>query len=301
MGLLDQLAISGLTLLPRPIMRRFAERYIAGESLEEALAAVAELEGRGYGTILDILGEDVEDESQARAVAASYVQAAERLKSAGHGTYVSIKPTHVGLSIAEELAFELYLEVARRCRELGVFVRVEMEDHSTTDATLRVFERLRGELDNVGIVLQSRLLRTLEDVDRLVPASSTDTGLNVRLVKGIYLEPRAIAHVAPDPIRDAFFEIARRLFERGSFVSLATHDDGLARRLFELRPAPDRYELQVLLGVRRELWRLWREEGHPVRVYVPFGPQWRPYSLRRLRKNPQIFRHVLRDTFARGG
>ncbi len=298
MGVVHQTAVSLLPLLPRPVMRKLASRYIAGEQLEDALQALRALAAEGYGGILDLLGEDVRDEAQARRVAADYEGAARALAGEQLDAYVSVKPTHVGLLLSEDLAFELYLALARTCGELGQLLRVEMEDHTTTDATLRVFERLRGEVENVGIVLQSRLFRTPGDIERL-----SDGPLNVRMVKGIYLEPEKIAHTAPEPIREAFVACTRLLFERGASVSLATHDDVMAERLValtrELGVATERYEFQVLLGVREWLWRLWRDAGHPVRVYVPYGPEWRAYSTRRLRKNPQIFQHLVRDFFTR--
>jgi len=212
---------------------------------------------------------------------------------------VSIKPTHLGLNISEDLAHELYAQVAEAIRPHGEFVRVEMEDHPTTDATLRIFARLRERFDNVGIVLQARLFRTPDDIAKL-PAGP----LNVRMVKGIYLEPESIAHTEPEPIREAYLACSRLLLDRGDFVAFATHDDGLAERcvreVTERGIGTDRYEFQVLLGVREPLWSHWRDAGHPVRVYVPYGPDWRAYSQRRLRKNPQIFWHVTRDVFGLG-
>ncbi|HKX45982.1 MAG TPA: proline dehydrogenase family protein, partial [Planctomycetota bacterium] len=297
--LLDRLALSLLPAIPTPVMRRLAGRYIAGERLEDALARLAELAGRGFPGILDLLGENVTSESGARAVVASYAEASAALARVQLDAYVSVKPTHVGLALSEELAFELYAELARTTRAHGQRLRVEMEDHPTTDATLRVFERLRERFDHVGIVLQSRLLRTPADIARLAPGP-----LDVRLVKGIYLEPAAIAHTEYAPIRRAYVECALALLQRDASLSFATHDEHLAEELFALvreRGVPrGRYELQVLLGVREALWDRWRDAGHRVRVYVPYGPEWRPYSTRRLRKNPQIFRHVVRDTLSLG-
>jgi len=248
---------------------------------------------------VDLLGEDVLEEPQARAVLASYLAIGQAVHERSLDAYVSVKPTHLGLRISTQLAEELYAELATELRDLGLFLRVEMEDHTTTDDTLAVFARLRADFDNVGIVLQSRLKRTLADV-RALPRAR----VNVRMVKGIYLEPAEIAHTEPEPIRAAYLDAVRALWQRGDFVSLATHDDGLAERVFalarELGKGVKDYELAVLLGVREPLRRAWRNAGHPVRVYVPFGPEWRPYSQRRLRKNPQIFRHVLRDTLGLG-
>jgi proline dehydrogenase len=298
MSVLDRLALATLPVIPRPIMRRLAGRYIAGERLDDALARLRGLAGAGYSGIIDLLGEDVTSTQAARAVVGEYREIAQRVARAGLDAYVSVKPTHVGLRVSEELCLELYAEVARDCVANGRFLRVEMEDHTTTDATLRVFEALRRRFDNVGIVLQSRLLRTPADIERLAPGP-----LSVRMVKGIYLEPASIAHTEPEPIRAAYVEGCRKLLERGARVSFATHDDLLAERLIalcrELGVEKERFEFQVLLGVREPLWQTWRAAGHTVRVYVPFGPEWRAYSTRRLRKNPQIFRHVMRDLLLR--
>ena len=296
MSFLDRAALACLPLIPSFAMRKLASRYIAGETLDSAVVKLGELRSRGFRGIIDLLGEDVTDERAARAVVQSYREAADRVARERLDAYVSVKPTHLGLRLSEDLTYELYAELIDHCRPLGIFVRVEMEDHTTTDATLRVFERLRALTEQVGIVLQSRLLRTPADVAALRPGP-----LSVRMVKGIYLEPSSIAHVEPEPIRTAYVECSRLLFERGARVSFATHDEGLADRLLELRRAlaiePERYEFQVLLGVRERLWVKWRDAGHAVRVYVPYGPEWRPYSTRRLRKNPQIFRHVVKDFF----
>lgn len=299
MNLFDQLAIASLPLIPTPIMRRLAGRYIAGEALEEAIDCLRDLQRRDHPGVIDLLGEDVRDAAEARRVAHDYRDASDAVQRAGLDAYVSVKPTHVGLELSEELAFELYAELAEHCAARGQMLRVEMEDHTTTERTLAVFGRLCERHDNVGIVLQARLFRTLDDIAAL-PARQ----LNVRLVKGIYLEPAEIAHEEPEPIREAFVECARRLLDRGDFCAFATHDDLLAERVVRevaTRSVPtDRYEFQVLLGVRQALWQTWREAGHTVRVYVPYGPQWRPYSLRRLKKNPQIFRHVVKDTLSFG-
>ena len=294
MSVLDRLAIATLPLIPQPIMRKLSSRYIAGERLEQAIARLEQLRAEDFTGILDLLGEEVEDEAQARQVVVDYRAAADAIHEKELDAYISVKPTHVGLLISTDLAHELYAELAAYLLERGLFLRVEMEDHTTTDATLDLFRRLHAAFDNVGIVLQSRLHRTPVDIDELPEGS-----VNVRMVKGIYLEPAEIAHVEAEAIRLAYLETTRALFERGAFVGLATHDDGLADRILaicsELGKNGTDYEFQVLLGVREQLWRAWRRSGHPVRVYVPYGPEWRAYSQRRLRKNPQIFRHVMRD------
>jgi proline dehydrogenase len=299
MSLLDQFVLATLPYVPRPIMWRMAKRYVAGERLDDAIRALQALRDRGHPGIIDVLGEDVTGEAQARKVVDEYKRAADAVVAAELDTYVSVKPTHVGLRTSEKLCFELYRELARHCSASKLFLRVEMEDHTTTDATLRVFEALRAELPNVGIVLQSRLFRTPDDIAKLAPGP-----LRVRMVKGIYLEASRIAHTEPQPIRDAYVECTRRLLERGAFVSFATHDGPMSERLLQLtrerKLARDEYEFQVLYGVQEQLWQRWHAAGHTVRVYVPFGPEWLPYSLRRLRKNPEMLRHVMRATLGLG-
>jgi len=300
MALFTKPVLLVLPFVPKPVLRRLAARYIAGETLPEALERLAQLARAGHPGILDILGENVRDEREARAVVATYRAASDALAQRKLDCYVSVKPTHVGLTLREGLALELYNELARHLATLGMLLRVEMEDHPTTDATLRVFNALRAQNPhNVGIVLQSRLFRTLKDIDALPPGP-----LDVRMVKGIYLEPAAIAHTEPEPIRAAYVECVRRLALRRAHLRLATHDDDLAERCLEvLRSAGytrEQYEFQVLMGVREELWKKWHEAGHKVRVYVPYGPEWRPYSIRRMRKNPQILGHVMRNALGIG-
>ncbi len=293
--MLHKLLMGTMPYVPRPFIRRIAGRYIAGETLDEALAKLRELAAAGHPGIFDILGEGSASEEHAHAAARDYKRGADALAEAGLDTYVSIKPTHLGLYCGEDLALELYRDVAAHCAERGILLRVEMEDHPTTDATLRIYERLRAEFTNVGIVLQSRLLRTPDDVAALAPGP-----LDVRMVKGIYLEPPELAHTRPEPISEAYVQLCRQLLVRGDVtLRLATHDEALGRRLIELvrefELPSERYEFQVLLGVQPHLWKAWQAAGHTVRVYVPFGPEWREYSQRRLEHNPELFKAVVRN------
>lgn len=300
MSLLAKAVLGVLPHVPKPMMRVFARNYIAGETLADALAKLDELARAGHSGILDILGEDVTSPDASRAVVDEYAAAARELAARRLDCYVSVKPTHVGLRLSESLALEQYARLATELARLGLFLRVEMEDASTTDATLSIFESLRKDHANVGIVLQSRLKRTPGDIAALAPGP-----LAVRMVKGIYLEPAAIAHTEPEPIRQAYVECTRLLIARRARLSFATHDEHLADALAPLvRQAGysvNEYEFQVLLGVRAPLWAQWRRQGHPVRVYVPYGPEWKPYSLRRMRKNPQIFWHVVRASLGMSG
>lgn len=294
MNVFERAVLSALPAIPRPLMRRLSARYIAGETIEEALAKLTQLQERGFPGVLDILGEDVADEAEAREVLRTYQAAATAASERGLDSYVSIKPTHFGLRISRDLCEELYGQLLEHCAEIGVFARVEMEDHSTTDDTLAIFHSLRARYDNVGIVLQSRLFRTADDV------ASLPEQCDVRMVKGIYLEPAEIAHTTPEPIRQAFVDLTDTLLRAGHTVAAATHDAAMADAVLERQQAagiPDeRIYFEVLLGVQEPLWERLKQRGKTVRAYVPYGPEWRAYSQRRLRKNPEILRHLIKAT-----
>jgi proline dehydrogenase len=306
MGLLDGLVRAGLPLMPRRLLWLVARRYVAGSTLNDALGAVSALRAEGFGTILDVLGEHVDDGRQAEAAAAEYHRALQGLPSVDPGCYVSVKPTHIGLSIDKALCARLLGGLCEAAAEQGQLVRFEMEDSTTVDATLQVYEQLRGAHPNLGCVLQSRLFLTESDVDRLLAGAGPR--LNVRVVKGIYIEPPDIAWTADDEISSSYVRMTRKLLDAGAFVGLATHDGRLAERLLELihergldrGPAAERpYEFQCLMGVRKDLAQSWVQRGHPVRIYVPYGPDWHAYSMRRLTRNPQIVRHILRAVLRR--
>jgi proline dehydrogenase len=302
MALLTDLFVSGLSVLPKSLVRSLSSQYIAGETIEAALGRLAMFNAEGFSGILDILGEDpgggdpVEGEAHARAALAQYKDAATRLAAAGGQAYMSAKPTHFGLHVSEDLCFEIYSELASHCAELSLFLRVEMEDHPTTETTLRVFERLLVVHEAVGIVLQSRLFRTPDDIERLIASTPSGRRLDVRMVKGIYLEPAEIAHEGYAPIADAFVACTELLWRAGAHVALGTHDDRMQPQLEALRAklevSDDDYEYEVLMGVRTRLWRRWQAEGLPVRVYIPYGPDWHAYSMRRLKKNPKLLRQM---------
>jgi proline dehydrogenase len=303
-SLVDGLMRASLPLIPRRVLWTVAQRYVAGDELPDALAVIGRLRDEGFGTILDVLGEGVETEEQARAAAAEYHHALGELPGVDPLTVVSVKPTHLGLALRAGLCEELLSGLCTAAAAQGRRVRLEMEDAPTVDATLAVFSRLRGRHSNLGCVLQARLFRTQGDLERLL----AEGPLNVRLVKGIYLEPPSIAWTEDADICKSYLELARRLLDDGAFVGLATHDAALGGRVLQqLRergldrgPAEQRrYEFQLLLGVRRELAAEWRDAGHHVRIYVPYGRDWHAYSLRRLRRNPQIARHVLKALVAR--
>jgi proline dehydrogenase len=287
----DRALVRALPVVPRSVVRRVSARYIAGPSLDDAVRVVRELNADGRMATIDVLGEDVSSADEAAAITRAYHDVLARIHDEGLASNISVKPTALGLELGPELCRANFEAVVGDARDRGSFVRIDMEDSSTTDATLALYRELRaGGLDNVGVVLQSRLRRTLDDV----------AGLDdVRLCKGIYLEPEAIAFQDADEVRASFVRCLEALLAQDSYVALATHDEELiaasARIVRERGLAADRYEFQMLLGVTPELGADLVRDGHRLRIYVPFGTHWYEYSLRRLKENPRIAGYVAAD------
>ena len=299
MALLDRAIVSTLPAVPKPIVRRISQRYIAGEQLEDACSVVKELNAAGKMATIDVLGEEITTPEEARHIAYAYDDVFRTIDDQQLDSNVSVKLTGMGLKLGRRIAKENLERTVRGAAERGNFVRIDMEDSSCTDDTLAIYRELRAEgLDNVGIVLQAYLRRTLDDI-----AALQDLTPNVRLCKGIYVEPLQIAYQDFDQIRANFFRALSALLAAGSYVAIATHDDWLieeGRRLVNrYQRERHKYEFQMLLGVREERGDHLVEEGHRLRIYVPFGEQWYAYSLRRLQENPRIAGYIAADTFGR--
>jgi proline dehydrogenase len=296
MSLFDRLVAASLPIIPKPVVRWTAAPYIAGERLDDCVRVVREMNGEGCMGAISILGEFVNRREEAEAAVAEYEEvlatvARERLDSNVH-----IKLTHFGLKLDPAFALQNARRLVARAKELGNFVRIDMEDSSCTDQTLDIYQQLRGEFDNVGTVVQARMRRTAADVHALAKSRA-----NLRLCKGIYLEPRAIAYQDRTIIQRNFASLLEELLSAGCYVGIATHDELLvyeAMRIVErLGLDTSRYEFQMLLGVDPALRKIIRSAGHRLRVAVPFGSQWYAYSIRRLRENPAMAGHVLRALF----
>lgn len=287
-GLLDRSVAGLVPVLPRALVDRVARRYIAGPTLEDALAVAARLrEEEGCEGTLDVLGEHVRTKDDARDMAARFEVALRAIQALGLPCGVSVKLSSLGLGIDPRLCVDNLNRVLSAARETGRFCRIDMEDATTVDRTLDLVEAANVAGHRVGAVLQARLFRTPRDLERLIAA-----GIPVRLVKGIYLEPPSISHTAFREIQKAFLLLMERAIRARLDLAIATHDDRVlteARRLLTGRgPSGAHTEFQVLLGVREDVRRGLRAEGWPVRVYMPFGRDWRAYSLRRLRENPRM-------------
>jgi len=274
-------------LVPGPVVKALASPYIAGSRLEDAVRTVKSLNRAGLCATVDILGESVEDESRNDMTVSDYKALLEAITADRLDANVSLKPSAFGSTTNWDASEAAITAILTHAAELGVFVRIDMEDATTTDATLALYRRLRSTgYKGTGVVLQSRLWRSLGDVQALA-----DLTPNVRLCKGIYLEKPGVGLQDYDAIRVSFCEMLRRLLSRGSYVGIATHDEYLIvealRAVSELGLSPDAYEFQMLLGVRGDLARTLARE-HRVRIYVPYGSDAAAYSQRRMRENPAM-------------
>ena len=277
-----------------PLMRRMARRFVAGETLAEGIAATRALVEAGRWVALDHLGENVTNPDQARAAAAAYLEALDELEKAalteGGRTTVSIKLSQMGLSLDPELAFAHAARIADRAHQAGTWLEIDMEDSPTVDATLQIYRRLKGTYPHVRLCLQAYLYRTWEDYRSLL-----DLAPSIRLVKGAYKEPAEVAYPKKAEVNASFLRLSEAMLsdealEKGVYPAFATHDEDLIRRILtvaESRQVPrDRYEFQLLYGVRRDLQEELVQAGYRVRIYVPYGAEWYPYFMRRLAERP---------------
>jgi proline dehydrogenase len=298
-SLLDSALVRLLPAVPKPVVQLFSSRYIAGATLAEAVECVRGLNAGGKMATVDVLGEEITSEDETRTIAQAYRDVFAAIDEAKLDSNVSVKLTALGLGLSYELCRENLTEVVRAAAGYGNFVRIDMEDSSTTDDTLRLYRELREDgHDNVGVVLQARLRRTLDDVRTLA-----DLRPSVRLCKGIYLEPGSIAFADYETVRANFVRCLDALFDAGCYVGVATHDEWLIEqslaRIAQRGLKPLEYELQMLLGVREQRRDELVSEGHRLRVYIPFGEHWYGYSLRRLQENPAMAGTIAKATAGR--
>ncbi len=299
MTIIDRAIVRALPAVPRQVVKRLSSRYIAGTTLTEACDVVRELNSQGKEATLDVLGEEVTLREEAIGLRDAYRRALDTIEEEGLRSNVSVKLTALGLKLDRGLCRADLTAVVEEAARFGNFVRIDMEDSSTTSETLALYREIReGGHDNLGVVLQAALKRTLSDIGGLA-----DLRPNVRVCKGIYVEPAEIAYQEDEIVRLNFLDALEGLFDVGSYVGIATHDDwliGEALALVERRGlGRDDYEFQMLLGVRPELGDELVREGHRLRIYVPFGRRWYEYSIRRLQENPKIAGYVALDTLRR--
>ena len=286
------------------IAKKFARRFVAGETAEEALAAVKALNAKGITASLDLLGESVHNEAEARASGRDYIRLLDQIRERNLDANVSVKLTAMGLDISEELCISIMHEVLDRAQQHHTFVRLDMESSEYTERTLRLFEQrlYPAYPETVGIVLQSYLYRTTADVERAIQLKC-----RVRLCKGAYKEPASVAYPEKADVDANYVRCMQHLMRQGNYPGLATHDEAIIRHAKKFaadeKIPTDRYEFQMLYGVRRDLQDQLVAEGYRLRVYVPFGTQWYPYLMRRLAERPAnlafIAGNIVKETVGR--
>ena len=299
MAIFDRAIVRILPAVPRPVVQKLSDRYIAGPELKDARETVRRLNAQGKLATIDVLGEEIRNEEEAAAIVRAYQDVFADIERCELDSNVSVKLTGLGLKLGHDICRDNLRTVVEDAASRGNFVRIDMEDSSTTDETLQLYRELRDDgFDNVGVVLQAMLRRTLADIEAL-----EDLRPSVRLCKGIYVEPPEVAFQDFQEVRDSFVRSLEALLDAGCHVGIATHDDWLQEQGARLVSARglgrEEYEFQMLLGVRPELGDELIREGHRLRIYVPFGRQWYEYSLRRLQENPKIAGYIAGDTLGR--
>ena len=296
MKILTRLIVLFMPIIPKFFVRFVSKRYVAGETLEDAVKCIRELNAEGAMATLDILGEENYQKEKVEACIAEYEKVFDVIAKENLDANVSVKPTMLGMKISDEYCAESHArisEAAKKCN--NSFFRIDMEDNTTTDQTIKLYNDMLENGSNTGIVFQTYMHRTLADIGDLPEKA------NVRLCKGIYIEPRKIAWKPYETVRHNFLAGLEKLFKQGAYVAIATHDEhlicGAMALIDKYNLTPDRYEFQMLLGVQENMRRTIISEGHRMRVYVPYGKDWYPYSTRRLRENPDMAKHIIRRFF----
>ncbi|TAK53316.1 MAG: proline dehydrogenase [Bacteroidetes bacterium] len=295
----NKLVVAAVPFVPKPIVRKFASRYIAGEEISGAVAVVKKLNSQGMMATLDVLGESISHRNEATQAADLIVEVIKTIEKEKLDSNVSIKLTQLGLKLDKHFCFETVRSIVQAAKERNNFVRIDMEDSTCTDDTIWVYTQIRKQFDNAGIVLQAYLHRTEHDA-----VSMMNEGLkNFRLCKGIYIEPAEIAFKEKREINNNFMRVVETMLKEKAYVGIATHDRELVESSYKLIKAMNlqkhEYEFQMLLGVQPELRSRILKDGHRIRVYVPFGKQWYRYSIRRFKENPNVAGQVFKSLFSR--
>lgn len=303
--MLNKLIANVLPFMPKKLVWVFSKRYIAGETIDEGLLASKLLNHKNIEVTIDLLGEFITCLDEAEENKIKYFEIIERFTAEGIIGNFSLKPTMFGLLINKDVCYKYIREIVALATEKNSFVRIDMEDSQCVDLELELFRKLRTEFPkNVGLVFQAYLRRTLNDLKSLGDLNSEEAPLNFRLCKGIYVEPESIAFKKYDEVRKHFLEDLEYMFQNKIYVGIATHDKYLveeACKLIEKYEVPkSRYEFQMLYGVTPELRQSIIDNGHLMRVYVPFGKHWFNYSTRRLKENPKMAQQIIKALFVRG-
>jgi len=288
---------SMLTYCPRWMTRPFAQPYVAGETIEDVLGTIENIINQGFSATVDILGEHVQTVEESQTVRDKYCRLYEAIENINGDCTISLKLTHLGLDVSENLVLENLSAIVQKAREVSRGITIDMEDSELTDITLNIYKKTVAGFNQTGTVLQAYLFRSLDDLETI-----DSPQLKLRICKGIYREPPEIAFQTKDEIRNNFINLVQSLLKGQGTAQIATHDpillDSLENWIEENRIPPDRFEFQALYGVPMgDRLKKLREKGWSVRIYVPFGEQWFDYSVRRLKENPRIIGYVLGNLF----
>jgi proline dehydrogenase len=298
MNPINKLLVGVMPIFPKKLVRIFANRYIAGDKLSEAIEKVTSLNAKNIISTMDVLGESIKDKNEAVQSKDESIEVLNAINKTGVNSNLSVKLTMLGLNIDFDLCLSLVTEILECAKSYNNFVRIDMEDSSVTEATIKIFEEVRKKFNNVGLVLQAYMRRSEKDILRL-----TEEKANFRLCKGIYIEPESVAYKGKQEVRDNFLKLLRLMFEKKAYVGIATHDDylidGAKKIISEFGLSKDEYEFQMLLGVQEKLRDKIVAGGNKMRIYVPFGERWYQYSMRRFKENPNVAFQVLKALFSR--
>ncbi len=296
MTLFHNILIKTLPLVPKPIVKFVSKRYVAGSSLESAVETVVKLNKEGAVATLDLLGESATNKEDCDAAVKEYLKILDIIKSNNLDCNISLKPTQLGLHIEKDLCYQNILKIVEKAKSLNNFVRIDMEDSPYTSSTIEIFTLLKKDFQNVGIVLQSYMRRSLDDLNELVKLKT-----NFRLCKGIYDEARSIAFKDPLIINQNFSLLIEKAFKSNCYIGIATHDERIVweglKFIDSFHLDLSQYEFQMLLGVDEELKKIILDAGHKLRIYVPYGQKWYAYSMRRLKENPKIAVYIMKAFF----
>ena len=297
MNPVNQLIVSFVKLLPKQVVYIFAKKYIAGEKLDDAVRVVKDLNSKNIVATMDVLGEAISTKKEAEQAKIECLHVLDVINENKLNSNLSLKPTQLGLNIDEEFCYQQLCEILERAKQYNNFVRIDMEDSPFTDATFELYKKVHEKYNNVGVVVQSYLRRTLSDVQ-----APSMNGTNYRLCKGIYIEPEEIAFKGRQEVRDNFVKVLSYMLNHGNYVGIATHDDYLINKAYELikqKNIPkEKFEFQMLYGVKERLRDKINNDGYKLRVYIPFGEHWYKYSIRRLQENPNMAWHITKSIFS---
>lgn len=297
MKTLNHAIVNFVKVLPKPVVHVFAKRYIAGEKLEDAVRVTKELNAKGIATTIDVLGEAVTSKRESEEAKKECLAVLDAINQNKLGANLSLKPTQVGLMMDSKFCYDQVSEILERAKSYNNFVRIDMEDSPTTTLTFELHNKLKEKYSNVGVVVQAYLKRTYDDVKR-----QNDLGTHYRLCKGIYVEPEEIAFKERQQIRDNYLKLLETMLKNGNYVGIATHDnylvDGAYELIKRLNIPKNKFEFQMLYGVKEDLRDKINADGYKVRIYVPFGEHWYKYSIRRLQENPQVAWYITKSIFS---